>query len=644
MSMFPGDMSSKIRRYESGLGPNPFQRMPQVPDVMPMQPRGGIGGLFGGLRRPMFFPMGGYGGFGGFGGGGFGPPPFNPMMMRGGFPGMGGGFSGGFRPRFKRRPRPEMPDYSSQITGLEAKIAELQEQLAARQAATPIPDPVLDVAEPRVGTLGGTGFGEFPLGTAGPRIDPSDPNFIPEPMPGGIGPGNIQIPNIDADAIRKRIEDLELGAGEIGIPMTPVSIPATGRPVQTLPPEDVGGRRGQRGGRGGPRGGRKGKGVPKKLPVPTSIQRVEELPSIEIPQFDPTELQTQIGGLEERIANITPFDPSDLSSRLQTLEGREIPTFDPSPLTNRLQALENREIPTFDPSPLSNRLQALENREIPTFDPSELQAGIAGLRDRLTNIPQFDPSALQGRIAELEGRELPTFNPQDFRDDFLSIAREGIAIPQPVTPDLSGFARLEDLPTFDRDAIIEEIRSGITIPQAPVINRDELIKDITSRINLPKPPSIDRESIIRDIQERIQLPPVPAIMPAPKFVPSPTTIPGPAPRVKPTPKVMPAPIVTPRPMPMPVPKPIKVQPQPIVTPRPMPTPIVIPAPEPRPTPTVIPAPKFVPSPTVIPPLPKRLLPQIDSIGRVAAPRTRGPVNVAINTRQPARRGVLGRGP
>ena len=31
-----------------------------------------------------------------------------------------------------------------------------------------------------VGTLGGSGRGEFPLGTAGPRVDPSDPNYIPE--------------------------------------------------------------------------------------------------------------------------------------------------------------------------------------------------------------------------------------------------------------------------------------------------------------------------------------------------------------------------------------------------------------------------------------------------------------------------------
>ena len=73
---------------------------------------GGIGGLFGG--------MGG----------------FNPYQR---MPRMGGGFFGGFMPRFKRRARPAMPDYSGQITSLEEKIKALQEQLAARQTGSAMP-------------------------------------------------------------------------------------------------------------------------------------------------------------------------------------------------------------------------------------------------------------------------------------------------------------------------------------------------------------------------------------------------------------------------------------------------------------------------------------------------------------------------
>ena len=37
-----------------------------------------------------------------------------------------------------------------------------------------------------VGTMGGPGYGEYPLGTAGPRVDPSDPNYIPPPTNLGI--------------------------------------------------------------------------------------------------------------------------------------------------------------------------------------------------------------------------------------------------------------------------------------------------------------------------------------------------------------------------------------------------------------------------------------------------------------------------
>ena len=93
-----------------------------------------------------------------------------------------------------------------------------------------------------------------------------------------------------------------------------------------------------------------------------------------------------------------------------------------------------------------------------------------------------------------------------------------INIGQPVTspidtklpsPDLSQFARLEDIPTvptFDREALIRDIRSGIDIPQPPSIDREALIRDITSRIDIPKPPSIDRQALIEDIRSGIELP------------------------------------------------------------------------------------------------------------------------------------------
>ena len=141
-----------------------------------MQSFGGIGGLFGGMpmqRMPMrFSPFGGGGFFGGF---------------------------GGFRPRFRRRPRPQMPDFAGQITTLEDKIRQLQDQLAARQTATPMAPAVPDVMPDNV-----------PL----PFIPP--PEVTGMEGSGGFagtmgGMGRVNIPDIDVEQIRKNIEALNLG-------------------------------------------------------------------------------------------------------------------------------------------------------------------------------------------------------------------------------------------------------------------------------------------------------------------------------------------------------------------------------------------------------------------------------------------------
>ena len=224
MSMVPGDFSSRIRAYESGLGPNPFQR--GVPNVMPMQPPGGIAGLFDRLRASGRFQPQYPGGGRGF-----------PGMQRG-FPGGGGGFFGGFRPRLRRRrrPPPQMPDYSSQFSSLEAKIKELQDQLAARQTATPLPAPVANLPEPRVGTLGGTGVGEYPLGTAGPRnipqIDPVALKELQDRIAGASAPmaPPVSVPDID-------LAELGMEEGNVGAMMP---LPRRGG---RLPRGDVGGRK-----------------------------------------------------------------------------------------------------------------------------------------------------------------------------------------------------------------------------------------------------------------------------------------------------------------------------------------------------------------------------------------------------------------
>jgi len=235
---------------------------------------GGIGGLFGGM-------------------GGFNP--YQQMPRMGGFnpyqqmPRMGGGFFGGFMPRFKRRARPAMPDYSGQITSLEEKIKALQEQLAARQTATPLPDPVANLPEPRFGTMGGPGYGRYPMGTAGPEYLYDDAgNPILEPpeglrttLPiGGMGPGNI--PQVDPVAL-KELQDRVAGSG----------IP-TPRPAPAIPMPGPSGMEGLGLDLAEIPMGRGRMGGGKTMVKPSSIERImpmpkpmPEMPSFPMPQVDP---------------------------------------------------------------------------------------------------------------------------------------------------------------------------------------------------------------------------------------------------------------------------------------------------------------------------------------------------------------------
>ena len=86
--------------------------------------------------------------------------------------------------------------------------------------------------------------------------------------------------------------------------------------------------------------------------------------------------------------------------------------------------------------------------------------------------------------------DLPSFDIKDYRDDFLSIAREGIEIPEYKAPDLSGFAKITDLPTFNPDELKKDIMMSLPtyeqqdlsgfarIEDLPTFNPDQLKKDI----------------------------------------------------------------------------------------------------------------------------------------------------------------------
>lgn len=85
----------------------------------------------------------------------------------------------------------------------------------------------------RIGTMGGPGYGEFPLGTAGPRIDPSDPRYVPPP-PGG---NRIVSPTPTGMPVAQSTGFTDVGPVDVAPPPAPpvVSAPAPAPTVVSNP-------------------------------------------------------------------------------------------------------------------------------------------------------------------------------------------------------------------------------------------------------------------------------------------------------------------------------------------------------------------------------------------------------------------------
>ena len=116
---------------------------------------------------------------------------------------------------------------------------------------------------------------------------------------------------------------------------------------------------------------------------------------------------------------------------------------------------------------------------------------------RREDIPTLIPEVPTGRDFSIEkirsGLDLPDFTKFARQEDIPSI-------PTFVQPDLTGFARLEDIPqipTFDREALIKDITGRIDLPKPPSIDRQSLIEDIRSGIELPSYEAPDLSSFAR---------------------------------------------------------------------------------------------------------------------------------------------------
>jgi hypothetical protein len=171
----------------------------------------------------------------------------------------------------------------------------------------------------------------------------------------------------------------------------------------------------------------------------------------QITPFDPTGLQQQIGGLQEQIGGITPFDPSTLQQRLGELEQQVPSRNDFMSIQEQIGALQQR--PSFDPSQLQEQISGLQSNiaSIRPYDPSGLEQQISGLQQQVGSITPFDASALQQQIAAnqaaIAGIDIPTYQTPDV-SQFVTqedIQQAIAGIPMPTTPDISGFITQEQL-------------------------------------------------------------------------------------------------------------------------------------------------------------------------------------------------------
>ena len=100
-----------------------------------------------------------------------------------------------------------------------------------------------------VGTMGGPGYGEYPLGTAGPRVDPSDPNYVP---PGSAGrtpgfyvggfEGPLLGPKTDAGAMPPENNFFVDGDGNLNVGdgiIRPMGMPPAPTPASSFMPEGM---------------------------------------------------------------------------------------------------------------------------------------------------------------------------------------------------------------------------------------------------------------------------------------------------------------------------------------------------------------------------------------------------------------------
>jgi hypothetical protein len=204
------------------------------------------------------------------------------------------------------------------------------------------------------------------------------------------------------------------------------------------------------------------------------------------PDFSQFVTQEDLPGMIPQVPNGSDFSIENLNlpDFSQFVTQQDLPSYDQPDLS---QFITQQDLPAFNPKDYRDDFLSIarEGINMPSYEQPDLSSFA-----KLTDIPTFDPSGLQQQIGGLEQQiaGMPQFNPQDYRDDFLSIAREGIEMPQYQAPDLSGFAKLSDIPSFDPSLLKQDILSSLPQQAAPDLSgfmTQEDINKAISGINMP---------------------------------------------------------------------------------------------------------------------------------------------------------------
>lgn len=184
-------------------------------------------------------------------------------------------------------------------------------------------------------------------------------------------------------------------------------------------------------------------------------------------------------GYGEGIGGVTIFDDVFDKKRMPPLRdifGGRRDTSSMENLINIGKLFDTR----IDKDAIDKIVQERIAESMPTIEQPDLSQFV-----RREDIPSLIPEAPTGREFSIEdirsGLDLPDFTKFARQEDIPSI-------PTFVQPDLTGFARLEDIPqppSIDREALIKDITGRIDLPKPPSIDRQALIEDIRSGIELP---------------------------------------------------------------------------------------------------------------------------------------------------------------